>query len=218
MVRKEVSDLVRRARERGWVVEKTRGGHLRWRSPEGKVVFSGSTPSDVRAVRNIRSLLRRMGLIGVGLFVVWTLVLPALAQERVLAITTSQGWTWWWVPSSLQAVVLEAATRAAELRGWRVVSRPAQGVPVLSLSVGVSDEDVTSRGDWAVGTARVTVRAELASPDGAVWRGSRSSLALWLVRPFRTSRDAALERAAREASHGVTLEALSRLEGGDDGG
>jgi hypothetical protein len=153
-----------------------------------------------------------------ALVLVLLAALPGVAQGRMVAITASQGWTWWWAPSSLQAVVLEAATRAAELRGWRVVSRPAQGIAVLSLSVAVSDEDVTSRGDWAVGTARVTVRAELVAPDGAVWRSSRASLALWLVRPFRTSREAALERAARAAASEVTVEALERLEGRQDAG
>jgi predicted RNA binding protein YcfA (HicA-like mRNA interferase family) len=69
MLRKEVAELVRRARAHGWVVQKTRGGHLRWKSPDGKVVFSGSTPSDVRAVRNIRSSLRRMGLIAVAVLI-----------------------------------------------------------------------------------------------------------------------------------------------------
>lgn len=59
---KEWRDLIAEATRQGWQIELTGSNHLRWRSPEGKPVFSASTPSDHRAIKNIRSMLRRNGL------------------------------------------------------------------------------------------------------------------------------------------------------------
>jgi hypothetical protein len=39
------------------------GGHLKWIAPNGKVVFTSSTPSDGRALKNIQSNLKAAGLI-----------------------------------------------------------------------------------------------------------------------------------------------------------
>ena len=50
------------ARRLGWQVTPTRSGHLAWRSPDGTVVYTPSTPSDYRAIRNARARLRRAGL------------------------------------------------------------------------------------------------------------------------------------------------------------
>jgi len=60
----DLTSLVHLARRQGWCVEPTGGGHLRVRScdPAMPVVFTGSTPRDWRAVRNMRSQLRRAGL------------------------------------------------------------------------------------------------------------------------------------------------------------
>lgn len=157
-------------------------------------------------------------LLGIVIVVWFTVLTPAVqAQPGAIAIVGSSGWTWWWAGSDLSAAAVEAATRVAEARGFRVLAAPAPGVPVLSLAVSVSDESVAYRGDWAVGTAQVTVRAELRLSDGSVWRGSRSGLALWLVRPIRTSREAAVRRAVVSAASGVAGEALERLApaGGD---
>ena len=60
---KEVLVLVKQAREQGWTVEKTNGGHYKWMSPVGKFFFSAFTPSDVRAVKNLERDLRVNGFI-----------------------------------------------------------------------------------------------------------------------------------------------------------
>lgn len=62
-LKRDIRPLAITAFEQGWTVVKTNGGHLKWTSPTGMAIFSASTPSDARAVRNIRSLLRRNGLI-----------------------------------------------------------------------------------------------------------------------------------------------------------
>lgn len=54
--------LARHAEAAGWSIELTRNNHLRWRSPDGAVVFSALSPSDRRAVRNVEKELRRAGL------------------------------------------------------------------------------------------------------------------------------------------------------------
>lgn len=59
----DLKALQRTATRAGWRVEVTRHNHLRWKSPDGKhVYFTASTPSDHRAIRNIRSELRKRGL------------------------------------------------------------------------------------------------------------------------------------------------------------
>jgi len=64
---KELRELARVAVSQGWRVERTGKHHLRWVPPEkagktGRVIYSGSTLSDYRAIRNIRAMLRREGL------------------------------------------------------------------------------------------------------------------------------------------------------------
>lgn len=54
--------LIKDAEKAGWTVEPSRGGHLKWKAPTGAVVFSASTPSDHRAIKNHLSLLRKAGL------------------------------------------------------------------------------------------------------------------------------------------------------------
>lgn len=54
--------LNRLAGEPGWSVTlRRRSGHYRIAAPDGRVYFASSTPSDHRAVRNLRAALRRMG-------------------------------------------------------------------------------------------------------------------------------------------------------------
>jgi len=60
---KDLSNLVRVASKQGWVITYTNGGHLRWVSPAGRTVFSSSTPSDRRSIKNIRKELRLRGFI-----------------------------------------------------------------------------------------------------------------------------------------------------------
>ena len=54
--------LARLALAQGWTIKTTRGGHLAWRSPEGKTVFSGSTSSDSNSHYIMRRKLRNKGL------------------------------------------------------------------------------------------------------------------------------------------------------------
>lgn len=60
---KELSSLVKQATEQGWVVELTNGGHVKWQSPMGRFFFSAQTPSDIRALKNIKRDLRNNGFI-----------------------------------------------------------------------------------------------------------------------------------------------------------
>jgi hypothetical protein len=59
---RDLRDLARRAIACGFTIGRTRSGHMTWRAPNGGIYFSGSTPSDWRAVRNLRSWLLRHGL------------------------------------------------------------------------------------------------------------------------------------------------------------
>jgi hypothetical protein len=61
--KKELAPLIRLAEEQGWVVKKTRHGHLQWVPPNGgAIVHTSSTPSDVFAIKKIRRDLERSGL------------------------------------------------------------------------------------------------------------------------------------------------------------
>ena len=60
---RELKDLMKEARAVGFTIEKTRGDHLKWIGPQGGMpYFSSATPSDNRAVHNIKSALVKMGL------------------------------------------------------------------------------------------------------------------------------------------------------------
>lgn len=58
----EWQKLISAARAQGWTIEVRRNSHLKWVSPDGKSVFTSSTPSDHRAVKNARRDLRKAGL------------------------------------------------------------------------------------------------------------------------------------------------------------
>jgi len=58
----DLRELMACAEAQGWVVTRTPGDHYRWRGPAGQLVFSASTPSDRRSIKNLRSYLRREGL------------------------------------------------------------------------------------------------------------------------------------------------------------
>lgn len=57
-----MKQLIRKAQEAGWSVKVRRNSHYKITNPEGESYYCGSTPSDVRAVKNVRAALRRMGL------------------------------------------------------------------------------------------------------------------------------------------------------------
>lgn len=59
---KEIRILLKIARQQNWRID-GQGKHLRWFSPDGiSIVVTGSTPSDHRALANIKRDLRRAGL------------------------------------------------------------------------------------------------------------------------------------------------------------
>lgn len=49
----------------GWSVTPTKNGHWKFTAPSGRVHFTGSSPSDPRAIKNVASALRQMGAKGV---------------------------------------------------------------------------------------------------------------------------------------------------------
>jgi hypothetical protein len=59
----EINSLIKVAEAQEWKVVVSNGGHLKWLSPTGKVVFTSITPSDHRALSNIRSNLKSAGLV-----------------------------------------------------------------------------------------------------------------------------------------------------------
>ena len=61
-VPKEYRNLAKQAKAAGWRIEVTGREHLRWTSPEGKVVFSSGTPSTQASRRALAGWLRRAGL------------------------------------------------------------------------------------------------------------------------------------------------------------
>jgi hypothetical protein len=60
---KELEQLKAQAEAQGWVIQLRKTGHYRWLSPTGGFVVTSSTPSDHRAVLNIRRDLKRYGLV-----------------------------------------------------------------------------------------------------------------------------------------------------------
>lgn len=61
---KELQKLMKLARQQGWLVEGTKGGHFRFVPPDSSkpAVISSGTPSDHRSMLNLRAQLRRSGL------------------------------------------------------------------------------------------------------------------------------------------------------------
>jgi len=55
----DMRQLRKQAAALGWTASRTNGGHLRWRHETGSLVFSASTPGDVRSIRNTLAQIRR---------------------------------------------------------------------------------------------------------------------------------------------------------------
>jgi predicted RNA binding protein YcfA (HicA-like mRNA interferase family) len=66
LTHKELRQLVEQAVEQGWIVNLTSGSHLRWKAPDGALFFTASTPSDRRALLNIRRDLLNHGFIEIS--------------------------------------------------------------------------------------------------------------------------------------------------------
>lgn len=60
---KELNTLLQLAVDQGWRVERARNNHYKFYAPNGNIVFVSSTPSDHRALNNIKRDLRINGLI-----------------------------------------------------------------------------------------------------------------------------------------------------------
>lgn len=58
-MKRDLAKLVETARNRGWSVTRSPGGHLRLTHPNGALVYTASTPSDGRAIRNIGADIAR---------------------------------------------------------------------------------------------------------------------------------------------------------------
>lgn len=62
--KKDLLVLIKIALKAGWRVEPTKNGHFKWIAPNSvDIVFSSSTPSDHRALENLKHDLRRRGLV-----------------------------------------------------------------------------------------------------------------------------------------------------------
>lgn len=59
---KEMRPVAKKARDQGWTISTTKGGHIVWQSPTGKKVFSPSSPSEYRGHKNVIRKLRHEGL------------------------------------------------------------------------------------------------------------------------------------------------------------
>lgn len=60
---KELKVLQKEALIQGWSVSLSNGNHLKWVAPNGKVIFTSKTPSDARAIDNIKRDLKSAGLV-----------------------------------------------------------------------------------------------------------------------------------------------------------
>ena len=60
---KELMSLLKLAEIQGWRVSRTNKNHYKLIAPNGKVIFTSSTPSDNRAINNIKRDLRANGLV-----------------------------------------------------------------------------------------------------------------------------------------------------------
>ncbi|SFY07881.1 hypothetical protein [Azotobacter vinelandii] len=58
-LKKSLRALAELASTEGWMLQRTRGGHLRFSKPGCAPIFMSSTPSDHRAFLNARAQLRQ---------------------------------------------------------------------------------------------------------------------------------------------------------------
>jgi predicted RNA binding protein YcfA (HicA-like mRNA interferase family) len=58
--KKDVMRVINEVASAGWLVERTRGGHFRLVAPGGQSVIAASTPSDPRALLNMKSRIKRI--------------------------------------------------------------------------------------------------------------------------------------------------------------
>lgn len=58
----ELQDIIDRATIQKWTITMTKKNHLIFKAPAGKgIVITGGTPGDHRALKNLKSRLKRLG-------------------------------------------------------------------------------------------------------------------------------------------------------------
>ena len=57
---KDIRSLARNSKTNGWTTSMTGSGDLRWDHPSGAFLFSATTPSDRRSIKNLRVQMRRV--------------------------------------------------------------------------------------------------------------------------------------------------------------
>lgn len=62
-LKKDMQELQQLAISQGWQITSGKSNHLKWLSPLGGTVFSSATPSDWRALANLKRDLRSYGFI-----------------------------------------------------------------------------------------------------------------------------------------------------------
>jgi transcriptional/translational regulatory protein YebC/TACO1 len=60
---KDITKLIKKARQQGWRVEQTKNCHYKFFAPNGTIVVAGSTPSENRGFKNLKSRLRARGFV-----------------------------------------------------------------------------------------------------------------------------------------------------------
>jgi len=56
---KDMNKLMREYRRLGWVITKTGGNHYKWVAPDGRCIFTASTPGDFYNLANVKARLKR---------------------------------------------------------------------------------------------------------------------------------------------------------------
>jgi len=63
---RELQRLITLAQKQGWKILIRNNGHLKWSAPNGYCYYSARTPSDGRAIKNIKAALVRHGALVVA--------------------------------------------------------------------------------------------------------------------------------------------------------
>ncbi len=58
-LKRELKSILSWAESHGWVIKRSKSGHLEFKHPAGGLVFNGTTPSDPRGIKNLRAQLKR---------------------------------------------------------------------------------------------------------------------------------------------------------------
>ncbi len=137
---KDLDALVKAKQAEGWSIEPTENNHLSWKAPNGNTVISGSTPSDWRAIENLKSRLRAAAQASVT-------APDDLADDRTQSV------------KSPQPHLVAAKRDAIEQEELRELIREAHGVL----------KDLRAERKLSEDTLPTIVYAELTKPDGQLY-------------------------------------------------